>query len=81
MGERQLALGLTTLRKGNPAVAFSSCGHRLGGTWTCSLEEGRTWPECVLVLAPGSEMCANLSALGFRLYLTGCARGDASAHL
>lgn len=42
-------------------MAFSRCEKKLGGAWTSSLEEGRMWPECHLVFAPGSELCAHLS--------------------
>ena len=49
--------------------------------WALSLEEGRTWPELLLVFAPGRGMRADFSDLGFRLLLTGRAHGDASAHL
>lgn len=79
--QTQLSVGLTAPGKGNPAVMFSRCGNKLGGTWAFTLEEGSTWPECRLVFAPRSEMCADFSDLGFCLTFTGRAHRDASTHL
>lgn len=79
--QTQPSLGLTSPGKGIPAVMFSRCGNKLGGTCAFILDERRTWSECLLVFAPRSEICADLSDLGFCLMFTGCAHRDASTHL
>lgn len=45
--QAQLSLGPIALRKGNPLVAFSRCGNKLGGAWIFS-GENMAWvsPFC-----------------------------------
>lgn len=74
------SLGLTALRGGTPAVAFSRCGNKWVVLGLSVWKRG----ECGSVLldfATGSEMRANVSVPGFCLPPTGCALGDASTHL
>lgn len=63
-----------------PERGDSNCGVFLVPGLSVSGRGENVAPR-LLVFAPGSEMRANLPVPGFRLPLTGCAPGDASAHL